>query len=296
MDSSRDNNFIEEFFQDLYNKISKKGLCGIKGSFVIQDNNGFFFDKLKKLQNELNKLRKRKRKGEGAELKTLPWFLKSHTKFLNNKLYEMYEIDMSHKPFNFECQSKNFCYKMVSKNIKFYQFTVNEDKYLYLKFETAPTRSWAHLKNAYAKYYQEKSRLDGLENCLDDNISDSESDNISDSESENDFFFYHAENAGINDAQQQKIVDIFGLNFRDYKKEKNKYTPHCTSNESSVIASNESSGNCILGNEIYIPEKYIKEYIDEKSKKTPGGTRKRKRKRKITRKKNNKKKKSRKKR
>ena len=267
MTSFNNKYFIYNFFQNLYNDISLEGFCGIKGSFVIGDNNNFFFNRLIEL-NTVNKfplLRsntesisrisnssdsikeksvRKSLKSNFGKLTEIPYGLRSHLKFFNftsSGSNTLYEINLLDKPFVFSCESLDgkFCYKMISKNIKFYKFTKDFNQYLYLKFETAPTISMEHVEKAYHTYIRPKPRSSELEDCLGENKSDSK------------YLFYHAENRDININQQKMAADIVGLSFKKYLEEKEKYSG-CLTNK-----------KCELGNEIYIPESYVNNYYME---------------------------------
>jgi hypothetical protein len=237
MASVNNKKFIIELFQELYNKLALEGLCALKGSFVLEDKNDEFFNYLVNTKDK---------KSNFGSLIQIPRGMRSHLKFFNNNEKKiLYEINLSREPMEFNCNNNpKFCLKMVCKNIKFYKFNIGISNYVFLKFETEPTLSFRHATNAINTYVIPKPRTTTLRDCKTNKLVDS---GEYDESFLDKLFFNHAENKPFEEKKQIIAANIFNMKYKEYKENKEKYTG-CKMKE------------CELGNEIYIPYSYIKDF------------------------------------
>lgn len=123
-------NLLYKFLGDKY--------CFTSGAFVIQDNDY----KLYKLLSLV------------IDVDLTGMYIKTHTIFKDNneKMYEIHFPELSFKSnIICKCQDNKFILRKM-QNIKFYKFTNNNNKLIYLKLEDYPTFDKDHIFQGFNRY------------------------------------------------------------------------------------------------------------------------------------------------
>lgn len=135
---------IINYFKNIYKFLGEK-YCFISGAFVIEDN----------LENLLNLLKS----VHNHSLKILGLtFAYTHNKYNKNNMETLNEIHIDDKKYDFvvKCKclnsSEENLVERIIRNIKWYKFTQNQNKYIYVKLEDYPTFSLEHKKQAKQRY------------------------------------------------------------------------------------------------------------------------------------------------
>ena len=212
-------NFIKFFFTEFFQKLTEKEICGLKGAFVLDiTNHKYLFKDI--LYNYTN----------------LP-YITTHDKFLkcsNSKNLKEKKFD-----YKFNCNSTKFCYQFNVKNLKFYEFSNENKKFLYLKFESASTLDpkhwiqWSKKKRLQSKGNFDEKRFSSLELC-----------NKKTRIKKYDYLVkYYAEDKEFVKDDHIEIASLTDISLANYIEEKKDYTD-C----------NEPQD---LGNEIFINSSYL---------------------------------------
>ena len=133
---------IKNYIENIMKFLGRK-YCFINGAFVIEDNDDNLHELLFSVKNNI-----------------LSKSIQSHTKY-KSKYDKMYEIHMSDNEINIKCFCDEHYISFAERkihNIKWYSFTENSNKFIYLKLESsAKTKSLSHIANATSRYILKNS-------------------------------------------------------------------------------------------------------------------------------------------
>lgn len=221
---------IKQFFQNIFDKFeenykekynSEKIPCPIIGSYVIDNSNissNNIIEILEKIDN--------------AHKTQLYYPFRSHKIFAPDNV-KMFDINFKKNSIKFNCNINNSKYDFIIKNCKYYYFGENNE-YIFLKFEGAPTISYAHLLNALGTYRANpKARIEKLKDP-------DKSKNLNDDT----LLFYHAENNHIKHYSKQEIIEEKSESKKKSEsKEKSERTNEEDSDSEDFVLSNSEGSD-----------------------------------------------------